>query len=141
MNILRSILLSIIVFSLGIMWVSWWFFDDFIDSGSPSVRYCDDEWECWLSEGIEVIRPALNDIETERTASEYVQDIIEYLLWFLFLVAVIYIIYAGFQILIAAGDEEKVKKWKSVIVSAWIGLVVIFLAFSIVRFIFNVLGV
>lgn len=141
MNILRVILLSMCVVFLALWSVSGSFFDDFISDGAPDIRYCDDDWECWLTEGIEVIRPALNDIETERTAAQYVQDVIEYLLWFLFLVAVIYMIYAWFQILIAAWDEEKVKKGKNIIVSAAIGLVIIFLAFSIVRFIFNILGV
>ncbi len=43
--------------------------------------------------------------------------------------------WAGFTILTSTGDEEKVKKAKNIIVYALIGLLLIFLAFSITRFI------
>jgi hypothetical protein len=51
---------------------------------------------------------------------------------FLGLIAVIYIIYGGFLIFSSAGDEEKVGKGKKLIIYALIGIVVIFLAYSIV---------
>lgn len=51
---------------------------------------------------------------------------------FLYILAVIVVIYAGFLILTAAGDEEKVKKAKNIIIFAIIGLVVIYLAGAIV---------
>ena len=35
---------------------------------------------------------------------------------FISVIAVIYIIYAGFQLMIGAGDEEKMKKTRSIIV-------------------------
>lgn len=116
-------------------------FSDFINGGSaPTVRYCNTDWECGLEEGTQVIEGSLDGIVSDRSASEYIQDIIIYLLGFLFLIAVIYIIYAWFQILIAAWDEEKLKKSKNIIIYAFIGLVIIFLAWSIVRFMFNVIG-
>lgn len=58
---------------------------------------------------------------------------------FLFLLAVLYAVYGGFVILTAAGDEEKVKKWRTVIFHAILGLIVIFLAYSIVRWIVDIL--
>lgn len=52
---------------------------------------------------------------------------------FLYLVAVVYGLWGGFNILTAGGDEEKVKKWKTVLIQTGIWLVVIFLAGTIVE--------
>lgn len=75
------------------------FFDDFISSGTPDIRYCDGD-ECGLDEGIDIIKDGITDLETDRTASEYIQDIVIYILSFVTIVGVLYIIYAGFMILI-----------------------------------------
>jgi hypothetical protein len=68
-----------------------------------------------------------------------VQNIIGWLTGFLYIVAVIYWLWWGFQILTASGEEEKVKKWKKVLINAWIWLVIIFLVGSIVRFVIDAL--
>lgn len=60
---------------------------------------------------------------------------------FLYLIAVIVILWAGFQILTAAWDEEKTKKWKTIIIQAVVWLLVIFIASSIVNFILTSLFV
>jgi hypothetical protein len=49
------------------------------------------------------------------------------------IIAVFYVIYAGFQYLTAGGDGEKVKKARAGIVNAVIGIVVIVSAFLIIR--------
>jgi len=64
-----------------------------------------------------------------------VQGFIDFLIGFLYLVAVIYALWGGFNILTAGGDEEKVKKGKTVIIQAIIGIIVIFLASSIITFV------
>jgi type IV secretory pathway VirB2 component (pilin) len=69
-----------------------------------------------------------------------VQNIIGWLTGFLYIVAVIYWLWWGFQILTASGEEEKVKKWKKVLINAWIWLVIIFLASSVVQFVFQALN-
>ena len=89
---------------------------------------------CSLDRGTQIVSGNINDIEKNRKFSQYVQDIIAYLLMFLGIVGVIYIIYAGFNVLTAAGDEDKVKKSKTTIFHVFIGLLLIFLAYSIVRF-------
>jgi len=86
------------------------------------------------------VRGQLDDIETERTLSEYVQDVVVYILTFISIVAVLYIIYAGFMILISNGDEEKVKKSKQTIIYVALGIIIIWLAWSIVTFILMVLN-
>jgi len=76
------------------------FFDQFSGQGSPEIRYCDDPGECGLERGTQIIRGEVDGLETDRSLSEYVQDVVLYLLTFISLIAVIYVIYAGFQILI-----------------------------------------
>jgi len=58
---------------------------------------------------------------------------------FLTLIAVIYAIWGWFLILTAAGDEEKVKKGRTVIFHAIIGLIVIWLAYSIILWVVSLL--
>ena len=110
---------------------------DFLDSSSPSIGIC--QWDdCGIQQWVDVLKGNLNDVETEQKASEYIQNIIVYLIGFISIIAVIYIIYAWFNILTGTGDEEKIKKSKWIIMYVVIWLIVIYLAYSIVAFVFNV---
>ena len=60
---------------------------------------------------------------------------IVYLMWFLYLVSIVYWLYWAWHILTAWGDDEKVKKWKTIIIRAVIWIVVIFSAYTIVNFV------
>ncbi len=62
-------------------------------------------------------------------------NLLGYLVGLLYFVAVVFALYGGFQILTAGGDEEKVKKGKTTLIQAVIGLVVIFLASNIIRWV------
>ena len=64
-------------------------------------------------------------------------NIIAFLVTFLYLIAVVLAIYGWFLILTAAGDDEKVSKWRKVIFQAVLGLIVIFLAEAIIWFVIN----
>ncbi len=55
------------------------------------------------------------------------------------IVAVAYALYAGFQIMTAGGDEEKVKTGRKTIINVLIGIVVMWLAYAIVTFVLNAL--
>lgn len=103
---------------------------DYCNSNDPaSAKYCS------LDRGTQVVSNNINDIQKEKKFSAWIQDVVAYLLIFLGIVGVIYIVYAGFQILTAGGDEDKVKKSKATIFHVFIGLLLIFLAFSIVKFV------
>lgn len=142
---MRKIVKNIIV-TLLLVFSFWsvdaWFKDELKDlfKKSDHIPYCNDlDWDdCWLNEWISQIRD-IEDIENDRSASEYIQDVVQYLLSFLFLVAILIIIYAWFTILVAAWDEEKVKKWKSMIIYAVIWIFIIFVAWPLSDFIFSVL--
>jgi len=60
---------------------------------------------------------------------------INYFLTFVGVIAVAFIIYAGFLMIIAQGEEEQVTKGKKIIIWAAIGLLVIMLSFAIVNFV------
>ncbi len=136
-------IISILVCILSLSLYAWntyaWFFDQFIDGGSPAIRYCDNPWECGLDQWTNIIRGEIDGIETERPLSQYVQDVVLYLLTFISLIAIIYIIYAGFQILIWNGDEEKMKKSKQTIIYVVIWIAIIWLAWPLTLFIYRAL--
>lgn len=59
--------------------------------------------------------------------------IVNWLLSFLGLIAVVMIIYGGFLYVTAAGNDEKINKAKKIIMYAIVGIVVILLSFAIVN--------
>lgn len=61
--------------------------------------------------------------------------IVQWVLGFLGLVAVIMILIGGFQWMTAGGNEEKVASAKKIISAAVIGLIVVLLAWAIVIFV------
>lgn len=138
MKLFSRILSVILLFWVGLFgtYASAWL-EDYITDGSPSVPYC--QWEdCTVEKGIEETKN-ISSVVTNKKASEYIQDVTAYVLWFMAIVAVIYIIYAGFNILVWNGDEEKIKKSKSIIIYVVLGLIIMFLAYSIVAFLFDLL--
>lgn len=71
------------------------------------------------------------------SADQAVQTLLARAVTFLYILALCYALWGGFNIMTAGGDEEKVKKGKTVLIQAAIGLVVIFLANSIVSWVIN----
>jgi hypothetical protein len=135
---------KIICLAIFLLWTSLSvdaaFFDQFSGQGSPEIRYCDEPGECGLDRWTQIIKWEIDGIESDRSLSEYVQDVVLYLLTFISLIAVIYVIYAGFQILIWNGDEEKLKKSKQTIIYVVLGIAVIWLAWPITLFIMRALS-
>lgn len=72
---------------------------------------------------------------SQNTADVEIQNLINKALLYLSLLAVIYGIWGGFQIVTAGGDEEKVKKGRTILMQVVIGIVVIWLAGSIVKWV------
>jgi len=135
MKILRLVIISILLSFWLFSHLNASFWERITSWESATVRYCEDEADCGLDNGISIIKDGITDIEKERGAAEYIQDIVVFLIGFITLVAVIYIIYAGFQILIWNWDEEKLKKSKQTILYVVIWIIVIWLAYTITDFI------
>lgn len=77
-----------------------------------------DSWAKWSTKTIDVV----------------IKQWVNFVLWFMALVAVILMIYGWFMILTAGWDDGKVKKGKTILINAWLGLIVIFVAYSVVTF-------
>jgi PKD repeat protein len=91
-----------------------------------------------LQSGVDVTGKLTNWLITQKPISEYAQDIIKYLMSFISIIAVIYIIYAGFSVMIGGGDEEKVKKAKNIILYVVVGIIIMWLAYGIVKLTLNI---
>lgn len=82
---------------------------------------------------------AENPIPTVGTATDLILRIVQILLAIAGLVAVIFLIIGGFRYITAGGNEETSESAKKTITNAIIGIVIIILAFVIVRVIANAL--
>lgn len=100
------------------------------------VPYCNN-WECWIPEWVEAIKD-IDWLVTDRSATEYIQDIVVYVLRFLAIIATILIIYAWFNLLTSAWDEEKAKKSKQIIIYTIIWIFIIFIAWPLIKFVLGI---
>ncbi|MDD3301944.1 MAG: hypothetical protein PHN31_00170 [Candidatus Gracilibacteria bacterium] len=89
--------------------------------------------------GLSEIKDHLDNIVVDQTLSEFIQNVVQYGLTFISIIAVVYIIYAGFRILTSSGSDDALKKSRTTIVYVFIGIVIIWLAWSIVLFILGIL--
>ncbi|MFZ2255288.1 MAG: hypothetical protein WAW59_05405 [Patescibacteria group bacterium] len=76
---------------------------------------------------------------TAATGEAAIMNVIRSFLQFVTLIAVIYCLWAGFQILTAGGDEEKVKTGRKIIIQVVIGIVVMWLAYAVVNWVVSAL--
>lgn len=80
------------------------------------------------------------DYTGQKTLEQAVQGGINWFTGFLYIIAVCYGLYGGFLMMTAGGDEEKVKKGRTILIQVGIGLLVIFLASSIVSWVLSLLS-
>jgi amino acid transporter len=83
----------------------------------------------------------MTELEISTNAStnltSMIVGVINVVLGFLGVIAVVIILFAGFKWMTAAGSEEKVKDAETMIIQAIMGLVVIFLAWVIANFVIS----
>lgn len=138
MYIRTRILITIVLSSVFLLfsgstyaWIWSW------NNSSDTSPYCADANDCTLEAWVKNIGTAIKGswIQTNQSITTYVVTIIQYLLSFISLIAVIYVLYAGFQIMIGGGDEEKTKKAKNIIIYIVVGISIMWLAYAIVSLI------
>lgn len=107
---------------------AWW-----SDAADTTIPLCQGN-ECTLQAGVDALKTPLENsgINTTQSLTDYVITIVQYFLGFVTVVAVLYIIYAGFQVMTGGGDEEKSKKAKNIIIYVTIGIAIMWLAYAIV---------
>ncbi len=75
----------------------------------------------------------------EKDPREVAAQVINIILGFLGIIAVILIIYGGFLWMTAAGNEDKVSTAKKLLAAGVVGLIIILAAFGIANFVINAL--
>ncbi len=76
---------------------------------------------------------------TDNTLDVVLQNWLSWLTGFLYFIAIAMMIWGWFNILTAWWEEEKVKKWKTILMQAAAWLIVIFLANSLISWIITLL--
>lgn len=109
------------------------YWDDFgvLDSGTVNTVYCNESDACWLAAGISLVKTGVDDIQTAKKSSEFIQDVVIYLLWFVSFIAVLFIIYSWFRILTSSWDEDTIKTSKNRIIYVIVGILIIWFAWTI----------
>lgn len=126
---------AIVLFFLGLSFFSFTLNESLalsIFRDRSEIIYCQDD-ECSLEEWTKIVKRDINDIEKQRTASQYIQDVIKYLLTFITIIAVIYIIYAWFKVLTSGWNDDEMKKSKTTIISVFVWILIIWLSYTIVK--------
>lgn len=90
------------------------------------------------SEGVNVAQG--NSTTADESILDVVKTFINYALGLLALIALGVLLYGGFQMVTAAGDDGRYKAGFTILKQAAIGLAFIALAWIVVRFIFFVIG-
>jgi hypothetical protein len=67
-------------------------------------------------------------------------NIFWYIIWLFYFIAVVFWVYWWFLILVSWWDDEKVKKWKNIVLYMIYWLVIIFLASQIVNWVIKVMS-
>ena len=67
----------------------------------------------------------------------FVQTAVNWILWFLGLISIIILIWGGFQMVTAAGDDGKYKKWFTIVKQAVIWLILIWASAMIINLVFS----
>lgn len=82
--------------------------------------------------------PQMDDLGLGTTTlSELIKGIIQVILGFLGVIAVLIILWGGFIWMTAVGEPDKVDKAKKMIYSGIIGLIIIFASYAIASFVFS----
>ena len=126
-------LITLFILTLGIFVNTWIINTSALWSNPEKIYLC--SWdECGLEQWVKLVKTSVEDIDTEWEASDKIQDIIKYLLWFVTLIAVIYIIYAWFRILTSSGEDEVIKNSKKIIIYVIVWILVMWFAWTIANF-------
>jgi len=97
-----------------------------------------------ISLAIPVFALAQPSIDTQKWKNvdiwSALDTVTNYIFWLVIMAAVIFIIVAGYNFITAAGEPEKIKTAQRMVLYALIGVLVVFLAWGLVKLVEGVLG-
>jgi Type IV secretion system pilin len=93
--------------------------------------------KCTIQGGLDAVKPAVKGLMSEKKIEVFVSDTVKYFLTFVSLIAVVYFIYAGFQLMVSGWDEEKAKKTKRIMVYVIAGIILIWVSYFLVAIVIN----
>lgn len=92
-----------------------------------------------------ICNPALKDCTSSTAPTTYVNNVLSAVISIFFLVGVIYfiwhVVFAGYHLIASEGDPKKWETGKNEIVYAFVGLLVVFVVFALLKFVGTVLGI
>jgi Type IV secretion system pilin len=112
------------------------------DALAQSWSFTNCSGDC-LKKGVEAAGNTIgksSGIITSKSLSRAIQDVIIYFLTFISLIAVIYVMWAGAQMLLFPANEESSEKTKKIIISVIIGIALIWFSWWIVNTLFYLLN-
>jgi Zn-dependent protease with chaperone function len=77
---------------------------------------------------------------TSLTLGSIISVLLRYLFPILALIFILMIIYGGFKFMTSTGNPQAIQGAKSVIITAFLGFIIIFLSYWITKLIANILG-
>ena len=122
---------------ISFMWLTTLITNMFVASTTAQESW----FSAWTWRWIWVVWVWTNDEwgNDEPKALTIIRTTINRILWLLGVIALVFCLRWGFQMLTAAWDDSKVKSWIKVLKNAAIWLVVIWLSWIIVRFVFRII--
>lgn len=105
---------------------------------NPTLEYCVNN-DCWLENWVDGVKDWIEWVEKNNTFGDFIQQFLEYLLGFVYFIALVVIIYSWYILLLSVWDEDAMWKAKNNIVYALVWIAVMYLANSIVKFMVDAL--
>lgn len=124
-----------VLFSLWAIWLVWAWSLAMVNAQQNSFWQQNDDWHT----DIDVISDGSQWTWTSSLITT-IKTFVNRVLWILSLIALIITLRGWFQMLTAAGDETKYKKWFTVLKQAALWLVVVWLAWLFVSLIFYLIN-
>lgn len=137
-SLILKILIIVTIFSFWGIAFAWVFVQDNVNT-QPYCNWQPGSTECSLDNGTKIAAKWIPEINQQEKFSQYIQRIANYTIWFVALLWVLLIIFAWFNIMTSNWDDTKAKKSKSVISYVFMWMAFIFLAYSIVTFIIQII--
>ena len=110
-----------------------------IATASTDIDWSAKEWLKWNT-GVKWIQWVWEENRKGSALLDVIKNAVNWVLWMLSLITLCIVLWWWFQMVTAAGDDGKYKKWFTILKQAWIWLIIILLAWIIVSVVFWLVG-